>query len=28
MEDVAAEFIKAVAQHRHWSREIKDRVPA
>jgi catalase len=26
--DVAAEFIKAIAQHRHWSREMKDRVPA
>ncbi len=24
----AAEFIKAIAQHRHWSREIKDQVPA
>jgi catalase len=28
MDDVAAEFIKAIAQHRHWSREIKDQVPA
>jgi len=25
---VAAEFIKAIAQHRHWSREMKDQVPA
>lgn len=25
---VAAKFIKAIAQHRHWSREIKDSVPA
>ena len=24
----ATEFIKAIAQHRHWSREIKDQVPA
>jgi catalase len=24
----AAEFIKAIAQHRHWSRETKDQVPA
>ncbi len=24
----AAAFIKAIAQHRHWSREAKDRVPA
>jgi len=28
VDDVAAEFIKAVAQHRHWSREMKDHVPA
>jgi catalase len=28
LDDVAAEFIKAIAQHRHWSREIKDQVPA
>jgi catalase len=28
VDDVAAEFIKAIAQHRHWSREIKDQVPA
>jgi catalase len=26
--DVAAEFIKAIAQHRHWNREMKDHVPA
>jgi catalase len=25
---VAAEFIRAIAQHRHWSREIPDAVPA
>jgi catalase len=25
---VAAEFIKAIARHRHWSREMKDQVPA
>jgi catalase len=25
---VAADFIKAIAQHRHWSREMKDQVPA
>ncbi len=25
---VAAEFIKAIAQHRHWSREVEDQVPA
>ncbi|MCA1634526.1 MAG: hypothetical protein LC802_12735 [Acidobacteria bacterium] len=24
----AAEFIKAIAQHRHWSREAKAQVPA
>ncbi len=24
----ATEFIKAIAQHRHWSREMKDQVPA
>jgi catalase len=24
----ALEFIKAIAQHRHWSREVKDQVPA
>jgi catalase len=24
----AAEFIKAIAQHRHWSREKKEQVPA
>jgi catalase len=28
VEDVAAEFIKAIAQHRHWSREMKNHVPA
>jgi catalase len=28
VDDVAAEFIKAIAQHRHWSREMKDAVPA
>jgi catalase len=28
VDDVAVEFIKAVAQHRHWSREMKERVPA
>jgi catalase len=28
VDDVAAEFIKAIAQHRHWSREMKDHVPA
>jgi catalase len=28
VDDVAAEFIKAIAQHRHWSRDIKDQVPA
>ena len=28
VDDVAAEFIKAIAQHRHWSREMKDQVPA
>jgi catalase len=27
-DDVAEEFIKAIAQHRHWSREMKDAVPA
>jgi catalase len=26
--NVAAEFIHAIAQHRHWSRETKDQVPA
>ena len=26
--DLAAEFIKAIAQHRHWGREVKDLVPA
>jgi catalase len=26
--NVAAEFIHAIAQHRHWSREMKDQVPA
>jgi catalase len=26
--DVATEFIKAIAQHRHWGREVKDLVPA
>jgi catalase len=26
--NVAAEFIEAIAQHRHWSREMKDQVPA
>jgi catalase len=26
--DVATEFINAIAQHRHWSREMKDPVPA
>ena len=25
---VAAEFIKAIAQHRHWTRELNDQVPA
>ena len=25
---VAATFIKAIAQHRHWSRETKSQVPA
>jgi catalase len=25
---VAEEFMKAIAQHRHWSRELKDQVPA
>jgi catalase len=25
---VASEFIKAIAQHRHWSREMKGQVPA
>lgn len=24
----AAEFVKAIAQHRHWGREMKDQVPA
>ena len=24
VDDVAAEFIHAIAQHRHWSREMKD----
>src|SRR3569623_872774 len=24
----AAEFIKAIAEHRHWSREMKEHVPA
>jgi hypothetical protein len=28
VDDVAAEFIKAMAQHRHWRRGLKDRVPA
>jgi len=28
VDDVAAEFIKAIAQHRHWNREMKDHVPA
>ncbi len=28
VDDVAAEFIKAIAQHRHWNREMKDEVPA
>jgi catalase len=28
VDDVAAEFIKAIAQHRHWSRAMKDQVPA
>jgi hypothetical protein len=28
VDDVAVEFIKAIAQHRHWSREMKDGVPA
>jgi catalase len=27
-DNVAAEFIAAIAQHRHWTREMKDRVPA
>jgi catalase len=26
--DIAAAFIEAIAQHRHWSREMKDQVPA
>jgi catalase len=26
--NVAAEFIKAIAQHRHWHREMKEQVPA
>jgi catalase len=25
---VAAKFIEAIARHRHWSREMKDQVPA
>jgi hypothetical protein len=25
---VATEFIKAIAQHRHWGRELNDQVPA
>lgn len=28
VDDVAVEFIKAIAQHRRWSREMKDEVPA
>ena len=28
VDDVAAEFIKAIARHRHWNREMKDEVPA
>jgi hypothetical protein len=24
VDDVASEFIKAIAQHRHWSRGMKD----
>jgi catalase len=28
VDEVATEFIKAIAQHRHWSREMKDEVPA
>jgi hypothetical protein len=28
MNDVAEQFIEAIAQHRHWSREKKDMVPA
>ena len=27
-DDVATKFIEAIAQHRHWSREMKDHVPA
>jgi catalase len=27
-DEVAAEFIEAIAQHRHWSREVKEQVPA
>jgi catalase len=27
-DDVPAAFIKAIAQHRHWSRELRDAVPA
>jgi catalase len=27
-DEVAAEFIDAIAQHRHWSREVKEQVPA
>lgn len=28
MEGVVEQFIDAIAQHRHWSREQKDMVPA
>jgi catalase len=28
VDDVAAEFIKAITQHRYWRRGLKDRVPA
>jgi len=27
-DDVAAKFLQAIAQHRHWGREMKDQVPA
>lgn len=27
-DDVAEQFIRAIAQHRHWGREMKDAVPA
>jgi catalase len=28
LDAIAEQFIQAIAQHRHWSREEKDRVPA